>query len=115
MDTDKNTEKILTFEDYAIPWITTIIPNTCKESTNNDYQTVLKEHILPVFGKAPVDSINRFTIKKYLMDKLSSGLSLSRVKHIKVAMSGVFNLALDDGVGSQSFGFFDHAIEGLFA
>ncbi len=86
------------FGEYALTWIETIVPSTCKESSQKDYKIVLNNHILPEFDKTPIETINRLDIKKYLMDKLNKGLSDSRVKHIKVAMSRVFNLALDDGV-----------------
>jgi integrase len=53
---------------------------------------------LPVFGKKNVTEINRLMVKKFLMQKAESGLASSTVSNMKSAISGVFNLAVDDEV-----------------
>ncbi len=74
------------------------VPATCKPSTESDYKGILKNHVLPVFGKTPVNEINRLMVKNFLMKKITDGFASSTVTHMKNAISGVLNLALDDEV-----------------
>jgi integrase len=84
------------FSEYADMWITVTVPATCKRSTASDYQGLLKNHILPVFGTKPVDEINRHMVKQFLLKKVNDGYASSTVTHMKNAISGVLNLAVDD-------------------
>jgi hypothetical protein len=52
-----------TFKQYADSWIKTTVPATCKKSTTSDYQAILDNHVLPVFGEMPVKDINRARLK----------------------------------------------------
>jgi len=89
-------KQVQTFREYADTWITVTVPATCKESTHDDYGIILRKHILPRFGKIPIDQIKKSTVKTYLMGKFKSGLSKSTVGHLKSVLSGVLNLAVDD-------------------
>lgn len=91
-------ETVLLFSKYADTWINTIVPATCKDSTTIDYQSILDNHVLPAFGKKPVDGINRMMVKKFLMKKVNSGLSVSTVSFMKSCISGIFNVAVDDEI-----------------
>ena len=59
---------------------------------------ILKNHVLPVFGKTTVDEINRYKVKRFLLKKIANGYATSTVIHMKNAISGVLNLAIDDEV-----------------
>jgi integrase len=87
-----------TFQEYASSWITLTVPATCKPSTESDYKGILKNHVLPVFGKTPVNEINRLMVKNFLMKKITDGFASSTVTHMKNAVSGVLNLAIDDEI-----------------
>jgi integrase len=95
---ENKTVKAATFEEYANTWETLTVPATCKPSTESDYKGILKNHVLPVFGKTTVDEINRFMVKRFLLKKISDGFANSTVTHMKNAISGVLNLAIDDEV-----------------
>ena len=95
---EKKTAVAATFEEYANTWITLTVPATCKPSTTGDYKGILKNHVLPVFRKCRVDEINRFMVKKFLMKKMADGFASSTVTHMKNAIAGVLNLAIDDEV-----------------
>jgi integrase len=88
--------RIPTFGEYAKTWIEVTIPATCAPSTARDYRGLLENHILPGFDRYPVTEINRLMVKKFLMHKLTSGLAPVTVTHIKNAISGSLNLAVDD-------------------
>ena len=101
MSLSKN-EKVPTFGDYAKTWKEVTLLATCKPSTVRGYKMILKSHILPVFRKMPVNEISRMMIKKFLMEKVNSGLAASTVTHLKNAISGTLNLAVDDEVISAN-------------
>ena len=86
------------FEEYAKSWIGLTVPSTCKTSTEMGYQSILDNHVLPVFGKNTVTGIQRLMIKKFLMGKIKSGYAPSTVSHMKSCICGALNLAVDDGV-----------------
>lgn len=93
-ETEENS--VPAFSEYAATWIETIVPATCKPSTIIDYRSILDKHVLPVLGKKPVSDINRMMVKKFLMGKVTSGLSTSTVSYMKSCISGVLNVAVDD-------------------
>jgi integrase len=95
---DENETETPTFGDYAQTWITVTVPATCKPSTLADYQSILDNHVLPVFRKMHVTEINRLMVKNFLMNKIKAGYAQSTVSHMKSAVSGILNLALDDEV-----------------
>ena len=95
---ENKTVAAATFEEYANTWKTLTVPATCKPSTVSDYQGILKNHVLPVFGKTTVNEINRFMVKRFLMKKITDGFASSTVTHMKNAVSGVLNLAVDDEI-----------------
>ena len=99
---ENKTVAAATFEEYANTWKTLTVPATCKPSTVSDYQGILKNHVLPVFGKTTVNEINRFMVKRFLMKKITDGFASSTVTHMKNAVSGVLNLAVDDEVLSTN-------------
>jgi len=89
-------KKADTFKRYAETWQITTLPATCKKSTAEDYERILKNHILPIFGEISVAEITRSMVKQLLFKKVAKGYSPSTVTHIKNAISGVLNLAIDD-------------------
>jgi len=97
LETDKQINKCPVFEDYADIWINVTVSATCKESTKTDYMCILDIHILPIFGKKQVIDINRMAIKNFLMKKIKDGYSPSTVSHMKCCISGILNIAVDNG------------------
>jgi len=84
------------FDLYAANWIGVTVPATCKPSTESDYKGILKNHVSPIFGKIPVSQISRLMVKNFLMKKVNDGYASSTVTHMKNAISGVLNLAVDE-------------------
>ena len=98
MNLDKPDNKAPKFVEYATTWIDVTVPATCKPSTVSSYKGLLDNHILSLFGPKPVNEINRLMVKNFLMGKYKSGHASSTVGHMKSAISGVLNLAVDDEV-----------------
>lgn len=98
-DMNRKKEKpVPTFKDYADSWIGITVPATCKPSTLSDYQDILNNHILDVFGDNPINEITRGMVKTFLLKKTNEGYAGSTVTHIRNVISGVLNVALDDEI-----------------
>jgi integrase len=95
-DLDLKQEATKTFGEYATLWINTTVPAACKTSTIYDYRNLLKRYILHAFGDMSIRDVNRMKIKQFLTDKIEIGKSASTVNHMKSAISGILNLAVDD-------------------
>lgn len=85
-----------TFGHYAKSWIETTVPATCKKISISDYTGILKNHLLPDLENTPVTEITKATVKKLLQKKIKEGYAASTVTHMKNAISGVLELAVDD-------------------
>jgi len=96
LDLLKEKKAVPSFEEYAEIWRSVILPATCKRSTIHDYEGILKNHVYPVFKKTPVTEINRSGVKRFLLKKIADGYAASTVTHMKNAISGPLNLALDE-------------------
>ncbi|HUN53559.1 MAG TPA: site-specific integrase [Smithella sp.] len=86
----------VTFGHYAKTWIENTVPATCKRISISDYTGILKNHVLPDLEKTPVTDISKAVVKKLLQQKLKEGYAASTATHIKNAISGVLELAVDD-------------------
>ena len=87
-----------TFGEYAKDWISLTVPVICKESTLRDYNDILKNHVLPVFGNYEITDVTRGMIRDFLLGKLNHGYATNTVCHFRDVISGVFNKAIDDEV-----------------
>jgi integrase len=85
-----------TFGHYAKLWIEITVPATCKEISISDYTGILKNHIRPNLENIPVTEISKATVKQLLQKKIKEGYASSTVSHMKNAISGVLELAVDD-------------------
>jgi integrase len=94
---DLSIDDARTFKQYSKTWIDIVVPATCKEQTAEDYKALLKNHVLTEFGDIRVNEINKLMLKSFLMKKYKSGVAASTVNHVKSVISGVLNLAVDDG------------------
>ncbi len=86
-----------TVGELSRTWMSVTIPATCKSATILDYRAVLKHHVLPVFDKTPVNEVDRFKVKNFLLAKINAGYAQSTVTHMKNALSGILNMAVDAG------------------
>ncbi len=97
-DKERQEPEVSTFEEYSGTWVNVTVLATCKPSTFGDYKGILKNHVLSEFGKKPVNEITRLMVKSFLMKKVNQGYASSTIIHMKNAISGVLNLAMDDEV-----------------
>ena len=91
-----------TFEDYAKEWMEIYAKAHVKPSTQWEYDSVLRNHLLPAFGSVPFSKINREMVKKLVAEKVQKGLSRSHVRNIVVPLREMFYHAIDDGVTTSN-------------
>lgn len=86
-----------TFGDYATIWMETYVRPSLKENTARGYQSILEKHLLPKFGGIPLKSLDRITLRRFLVGRAES-LSTARVDRIAAVLSGIFSHAEMDDV-----------------
>ena len=89
--------KAILFSDYAAEWLKTSVAVRCKPSTVEDYKGAYALHLHPIFGGHHLLNVTREHIKRFLAEKLESGLSRSRVMVILTVLNAVLNSAVEDG------------------
>ena len=85
-----------TFKEYSEKWLKDYVAVSCRESTYEEYNGILKNHVLPVFDDKPIDQVRRGDIRDFLLSKIKDDFSKSRVRSFKDVMSGVLGYALDE-------------------
>jgi integrase len=85
------------FEEYATTWLENYVKPNCKASTYWEYESVIRNHLIPEFGKTPMVKINRDIVEKMVAKKVEKGLSRSHVRNIIVPLREMFNNAIDKG------------------
>ncbi len=85
-----------TFGEYSEKWLKDYVSVSCRESTFEEYNGILKNHVLPVFKDKPIDQVRRGAIRDFLLSKIKDDFSKSRVGLFKDVLSGVLGYALDE-------------------
>ena len=92
-----------TLGEYSKRWLK-FIESQCKGrepkyklSTLEEYEGILRLHVLPTLKDCEIDNINKARVRDHLISKLNT-LSKRRVESIMSVMSNVFELALEDDV-----------------
>ena len=86
------------FEEYALQWLETYVKPNCKASTYWEYESVIRNHLIPEFGTTAMVKINRDMVEKMVAKKVEKGLSRSHVRNIVVPLREMFNNAIDKGL-----------------
>jgi integrase len=67
-----------------------------KQATIDSYESILDNHLKPVFGNVRLDQISRKDIKAFIIKKQNSGLSPNTVRIMRAYLSSVLTQAVDD-------------------
>src|SRR5262249_39436720 len=86
-----------TFKECAEDWLKTYAKPNLKESTYQEYEAVLRNHVYPVFGQRPFSKVSREVIKTLIADSIANGCSRSTVRNIIAPIRGMYNHAIDNG------------------
>jgi integrase len=90
-DTEGN--NTITLKEYLDTWQ----PDSrlfLKYSTRAGYASIIKTHLLPTWGSAPLDQITAPMIKEYLYGQIQGGLSSSTARNIKNCLGAIYRHAV---------------------
>ena len=79
-----------TFKEYGDWWLENCAKGAIKDSTYQEYEAVLKNHVYPLLGSKPFAKVNRAMIRELIAAKKKDGLSQSTVRNIMAPVRGLF-------------------------
>lgn len=91
---DRQEERILTLKEFA-PRFLTYSENNNKASTVAAKQQLLKTHLLPAFGRLPLDQIKPETIEDFKALKRKAGLTPKTINNALTVLRTVFSVAVE--------------------
>lgn len=91
-----------TFKEYGDWWLENCAKGTIKESTYQEYEAVLKNHVYPLLGSKPFAKVNRAMIRELIAGKKKEGFSQSTIRNIMAPVRGMFFQAIEDGAAHQN-------------
>ena len=94
--------KRLTFKEYGEWWLENCAKSAIKESTYQEYESVLKKHVYPIIGSRPFVKVNRSMIRELIATKKKEGLSQSTIRNIMAPVRGMFFQAMEEGTAHQN-------------
>ncbi len=87
---------VLTFRQFALEkWEPSLLP-TFKHSTQRDYRSLLRRHLLPAFGHERLCDIERADVQLFLTEK-GKHFATSSVHHLRVLLSRILGVAMEWG------------------
>lgn len=94
-------KSVLTFRAFALEkWEPAILP-TLKRSTQRDYRSLLRRHLLPAFGDKRLRDIERAEVQLFLMGK-GEKLATKTVHHLRVLLGRILGVAVEWGYLSEN-------------
>lgn len=93
----KTARPIYTFEQFVDEVYLPFCRRSWKESTAGTSEQIIRTHLLPELGKTLLNSLRRDVLQD-LLDRKALELSSSVVSHLRWFLSGIFKLALSDGL-----------------
>jgi integrase len=86
-----------TFKEYGEWWLENCARGCIAESTYQEYEAVLRNHVYPLIGSKPFVKINRAMIRELIAAKKKEGCSQSTIRNIMAPVRGMYNQAIEDG------------------
>ena len=91
-----------TFKEYGDWWLENCAKRTIKDSTYQEYEAVLKNHVYPLLGSKPFAKVNRAMIRGLITVKKKEGFSQSTIRNIMAPVRGMYFQAIEDGAAHQN-------------
>lgn len=89
-------KSVLTFREFALEkWEPAILP-TLRHSTQRDYRSLLRRHLLPAFGSKRLCDVVRADVQLFLSEK-GKQLATKTVHHLRVLLSRILGVAVKWG------------------
>jgi integrase len=85
----------LTFKEYAEKWLANM-KGEIAGSTHEEYTSVLKNHVFPVFGSKKFSKIRKPEIREFITSKRKE-YEPATIRNILAPVRGMYNQAIEDG------------------
>lgn len=82
--------------EYSDLWIENHARLSCKPSTIDGYESVLRQHIRPRFSSTRINQIKRNDIKEFIGLLMTKELTRSTIRNAISILRGIFNQAMED-------------------
>jgi integrase len=79
----RKTETKITFQDYAEWWLENCAKDQIKDSTFEEYQSALKNHLYPTFGNRPMAKITRMEAREFINHERKTGWRISEIRRLE--------------------------------
>jgi len=86
-----------TFKDYGDWWLENCAKGNIADSTYQEYEAVLKNHVYPLIGSRPFVKVNRKSIRELIAGKKKEGYEQSTIRNILAPVRGMYFQAIEDG------------------
>lgn len=95
--TPKITEEpqVLTFEEFSREWFETYVKTVNKPSEQYTKEGVLRVHLIPFFGKTPIDKISAYQIEQFKALKKKDGLNPKTINNFLACLRKCLQSAID--------------------
>ena len=86
----------ITLEDWADRWVRTTVH--LKPKTQAGYDSLLRSHVLPAFGRTPLGRIRQVDVREWVSRLSQRGLSPSRTRQAYQVLSALLKAAVESGL-----------------
>ncbi len=83
------------FGDWADKWLATTADR--KPKTRETYESIVRKHLVPRFGRAPIGSIDYPTVLTFIAELRQAGVAAKTVRNIRDVLRSIFKLAVRSG------------------
>ncbi len=97
---DPNLGKTLLL-DWAEDWLNSTAP-ALKPQTVSGYRSLLRNHILPVFGNVPLAKVRPVDVRRFVGELSDGGMSSSRVRSTYFLLQALFKAAVESAYIGRS-------------
>ncbi len=85
-----------TFREYGDWWLENVAKGSIKESTYQEYEAVLRNHVYPTLGDKLFLDVRRADIRELIKAKKEKQCAQSTIKNIIAPVRGMYNQAIED-------------------
>ena len=90
-----------TLAEYTPEWMAHH-RNAWKKSTRENYESILRVHLLPAFGDTALDEVTRRPVRRWVGELAADDLSRKTISNIVRCLSSILSSAVDDEILSDN-------------
>ena len=91
-----------TVKQFSKRWLKELGKSELKPSTINRYETNVRIHLVPEFGRLRLDAVTYSLVKDFVIEKAHSGLSRDTVRLMVATLRSMLNEAIEEGIIAEN-------------